>query len=95
MYYGFKEFCADFLVRHPGYSIYPIRLNGSAIESFFSQLKHATSNQLSSTNYATARAAILTRGSIQDKAHRDNYRRCPLHIRQHPLLKSEYNRKLQ
>ena len=94
MYYGFKDFCLDFLNRHPGYTIYPIRLNGSAIESFFSQLKHATSNLLSSTNYATARAAILTRGSVRDKAHRDDYRNCPLHIRKHDLLKSKYNKKL-
>ena len=93
MYYGFREFCTDFLNRHPGYTIYPIRLNGSAIESFFSQLKHATSNQLSSSNYATARAAILTRGSIQDKARHHDYRNCPLHIRKHPLLKTDYGKK--
>lgn len=93
MFFGFKDFCADFLERHPGYTIHPIRLNGSAIESFFSQLKHTTSNQLSSTNYATARAAILTRGSIQGKTCRTDYRKCPLHIRKHPLLKTEYNRK--
>ena len=49
MYYGFKQFCVDFLDHHPGYTVYPIRLNGSAIESFFSQLHR--SNQLSSTNY--------------------------------------------
>ena len=30
----------------------------------------------------------------KDKAHRDDYRRCPLPIR-HPLLKSEYKCKFQ
>ncbi len=40
MVYGFRGFCEDFLRRNPGYTIYPVRLNGSAIETFFSQLKY-------------------------------------------------------
>ena len=57
MYYGFKNLCADFTSAHPGYTIYPVHLNGSAVETFFSQVKHATSGQLSSLNYAIARGA--------------------------------------
>ena len=96
MHYGFKGFCEDFLEQHPGYTVYPIRVNGSAIESFFSKLKHTASGHLSDTNYASARAAVLTRGSIQDKKHKDDYRDAPLYIRQHNLSKSTKNKsKLQ
>ena len=90
MYYGFRGFCHDFLSQHPGYTIFPIRLNGSAIESFFSKIKHTTSGHLSSTNYASARAALLTRGTIGDKKHKDDYRSAPLHERAHPLRQKKY-----
>ena len=45
---------------HPGYTIYPVHLNGIAVETFFSQVKHAISGQLSSLNYAIARGAVIT-----------------------------------
>ncbi len=55
------------MYEHPGYTIYTICLNGSVIATFFSQVKHATSGNLSRTNYATGRAAVLTRRSIKAK----------------------------
>lgn len=93
MYYGFRNFCEEFLNKHPGYTIYPIRFNGSAIETFFSQLKFATSGHLSATNYATARAAVLTRGSVKGKHKHTDYRHIPLHIRKHNLTKKQYKHK--
>ena len=95
MYYGFKNLCADFVSAHPGYTVYPVHLNGSAVETFFSQVKHATSGQLSSINYATARGAVITRGSIHGKLrrHRGDYRSAPLFIRKHELKRKPYNRK--
>ena len=93
MYYGFRGFCQEFLQKHPGYTIYPIRFNGSAIESFFSQLKYITSGHLSGTNYATARAAVLTRGSVKGKRRNTDYRKVPLHIRKHDITKKHYHRK--
>lgn len=79
--------CEDFTTTNPGYSIYPIRVNGSAVETFFSQIKHTTSGNLSSTNYATARAAVITKGSIHGKMrrHHGDYRNVPLYIREHAL----------
>ncbi len=93
MYYGFRQFSEEFLTKHPGYTIYPIRFNGSAIETFFSQLKYATSGHLSGTNYATARTTILTRGSVKGKGRRVDYLTAPLHIRKHKLTKTSYRRK--
>ena len=93
MYFGFKGFCEDFLSRHPGYTIYPIRLNGSAVESFFSKLKYNTSANLSGVNYASARATILTRGSVQGKKRNVDYRDAPMYLRTHKLQKLKYGRK--
>lgn len=91
MVYGYRGFCEDFCCRNPGYTIYPVRLNGSAIETFFSQLKYAAGSHLSIVNYATARASILTRGNVKPKRS-IMYRNAPLHIRRHPLHKTRYSR---
>ena len=82
MYYGFKNLCADFTSAHPGYTIYPVHLNGSTVETFFSQVKHATSGQLSSLNYVIARGAVITRGSVHGKlrGNHGDYRNAPLFI---------------
>ena len=64
MYYGFKKFATEFLSENPEYTIYPVRLNGSAVETFFSPMKHATSSQLSGVNYSSAKGTLLTRGSL-------------------------------
>jgi len=94
MYYGFTGLCNDFLTTHPGYTVNPVRLNGSAVETLFSQIKHATSGHLSSTNYATARSAVITRGSVHGKLrrHQGDYRNVPLYIRKHPLKRTPYRR---
>lgn len=84
MYFGFRQFCCDFLSQHPGYAIYPIRLNGSAVETLFSQLKHAAGGHLSSINYSSARASIITRRAVH-KTTSDDYRQAPLFIRQDEL----------
>ena len=86
MYYGFVNFCEDFLKRNPGYTIYPIRLNGSAVETIFSLLKYASGGNLMSTNYASTRAV---KGAISGKSKGDDYRDAPLFIRQHALTRKE------
>ena len=63
-WYGFKEFCEHFIQQYPGYAVYPLRLNGSAVETIFSQLKFITCGHLSAVNFATARANLITRYSV-------------------------------
>ena len=46
MYYGFKNLCGDFTSAHPGYTMYLECLNGSAIETFFSQVKQNVNGKL-------------------------------------------------
>ena len=62
---GFKLFIQDFFRRHPNtdHYIIPVRLNGSAVETLFSQLKYCAGGHLSATNYATARSSILMKKS--------------------------------
>ena len=98
MFYGFKGLCKDVTTTHPGYTIYPIKINGSAVETFFSQVKHVTSGHLSSTNYATARGSVITKGSIHGKLRRrhEEYGNAPLYIRKHslqqkPIRKNQIN----
>ena len=87
MHYGFVGFCEEFTRRHPGYTIHPIRLNGSDVETLFSQFKYASGGNLMSTNYASARASVLLKGSVSGKYKGDDYRNAPLFVRQHKLKK--------
>ena len=77
-FYGFIAFVEAFISRHQhdGQYIIPVRLNGSAVESLFSQLKYSAGGHLSATNYATARSSILikkqVRGhNVKDKEYRN------------------------
>ena len=81
MYYGFKKLRANFTSAQAGYTIH-IRLNGNAVETFFTQIKHARSGQLSSVKYAIARGPVITRGSVHGKlrCHHGDYRNAPLFI---------------
>ena len=87
--YGFKKFCEDFLTRHPSYYIVPLKWNSSAVETLFSQFKHAAGGKLDSTNYATAREAYLVKRDMH--GHRaakaaHGYRDVPLYIREGNLM---------
>ncbi len=54
----------------------PICLNGSAIETLFSQFKYTSGEHLSSANYPHARLAYLMKVEIHGIHHgEDNYRR--------------------
>lgn len=95
LFYGFKNFCADFSAAHPAYTIYPVRLNWSAVETFSSRSSMPPpGTYLKLTIYASARDSIITRGSIHGKLqqHCGDYRDAPLFIRQDELRKKEIQR---
>jgi hypothetical protein len=82
--YGFLGFCEEFFEKY-GDSFYvsPLRLNGSAIETLFSQFKYLTGGKLSSTNFATARAAYLMKVDIQGQHFGEkDYRNVELYLRE-------------
>ena len=88
MFQGFLGLCEHFLRRYPGYFITPVRINGSAIESYFSQLKYAGRGQLSAINYETARAALeTTKAASTKRLHEADYRDAGLDIYPVQLIK--------
>lgn len=84
MVYGFKGLVEEFLTTHPGYHINPKRVNGSAIETLLSQLKHTTSGHLTGANYEAAKATLLTQRQAKGK---ETYRSTSLYIAQTKLTK--------
>ena len=79
--YGFTDFVHLFFQRHPNASHYivPVQLNGSTVETLFSQLKYSAGGHLSSTNYATARSSILVKKTVRGHNVKDkDYRNVPL-----------------
>ena len=64
-----------------------MHLNGSAVETIFSQLKFITGGHLSAVNFATARANLITRYGVHGQHYTDAYRDAPLYIREHKLTR--------
>ena len=85
MFYGFTQFCDDFLTRHgDGYYVVPLKLNGSAVETLFSQFKSLSGGKLSGTNYPSVRKMFLSRRDVlghRPSAAVAGYRDVPLYIR--------------
>ena len=81
MWFGFRGLVQDFTTTNPGYHVNPRRVNGSAVETIFSQLKHTSSN-LTAANYESAKATLLTRSQSKGK---DAYRSASLYLRQSDL----------
>jgi hypothetical protein len=91
MWFGFKGLVSQFINEHPGYHINPKRLNGSSVETLFSQLKHTTSSNLTASNYEAAKATLLTK--LVSKGKDEDYRSDTLHFRQSNLLKKAMHKK--
>ena len=89
-YYGFLEFTKSYLERHSqdGLYIVPVRLNGSAVETLFSQMKYSAGGQLSSTNYRTARSSLLMKQQVRGQNVKDaEYRNVSLNLLSQTLRK--------
>ena len=93
--YGFAEFARAFLQRHPGYYLLAMKLNGSAVETLFSQFKYVAGAKLTSINYATAKRSIMLRRDIHGH-HKNNrgYRDVPLYTSDIPLRRKQSRRNL-
>ena len=90
MTFGFVGFCEDYVARHPGYYIAPVRVSGSAVETLFSQLKHAAGGRLSAVNYPTARATLSTQRSLHPvHASGKDYRDAVLDYESVPLRRKK------
>ena len=79
--FGIMGLLKDFKQRHPDNFLVFSRVNGSAIESVFSQIKYATAGKLSSANYASSRRAVIVSSNVQSNhALNVDYRDEILHI---------------
>ena len=67
-FYGFIEFVDYFIAKYPTYIVHPIRLSGSAIETYFSELRAVASGNLNACNYASASATVQVRRRTQQEA---------------------------
>ncbi|XP_014670998.1 PREDICTED: uncharacterized protein LOC106811792 [Priapulus caudatus] len=64
MYFGFTGLVSSFMERHPDHFISPLRINGSAVETLFSQFKARAGGKLSSLNYETSLRSYLTKRNL-------------------------------
>lgn len=94
-FYRFKDFTDSFFRRHPSdeHYIIPVRLNGSAVETLFSQLKYSEGGHLSSTNYAPARSNLLVKRQVRGHNVKDKeYHNIPLNLSSQPLKRRKTNK---
>ena len=88
-YYGFKEFTTSYLEQHSQDDLYivPLRLNGSAVETLFSQMKYSAGGHFSSTN-CTARSSLLMKNQVRGRSVKDaDYRNVNLNLLSQTLKK--------
>eukprot|EP00794_Sanderia_malayensis_P006654 gene6654-7400_t len=84
--FGFQGLVKSFLAQHPDYYIFPLKVNGSAVETLFSQFKFETNSKLNSVNYANARSRVLMKKDISGSAKAAHgYRDTPLYVKDKEL----------
>lgn len=90
MVFGFTGFVQNFLQLHPDYYVFPLKVNGSAVETLFSQFKFETNSKLTSVNYQTARSRVLMKRELQGSAKAAHgYRDTPLYIKEKKLKRKK------
>ena len=88
--YGFEDFLEAFFEENPNYYVLPLKLNGSAVETLFSQFKYESHGKLTSANYSTARKTILLKKDIHGSAKAARgYRKTLLYIRDKKLQRKK------
>lgn len=81
-----------FLSKHSqkGYYVVPVRVNGSAIENYFSRLKISAHGQLSAINYSSVEAAVEMAKSVStNRPHEVEYREARIDIKSVGLKKKK------
>ena len=76
-----KRWYLIFLLEILGIIINPKRLNGSAVETIFGQLKYISGGQLTATTCETAKASLLTKHCVHGTCTKDEYKNTELFIR--------------
>lgn len=92
-WYDYHSFCQEFFELHPNHYIIPLRANGSAIETVFSQLKHGSRGTLTAVSYGPARAQLITKQAVHGPHVREDYRKAPLYIQESEMSRLKRPRK--
>ena len=88
--FGFIGFVNKFLTQNPDYYVYTLKVNGSAAETLFSQLKFETNSKLTSINYASARSQVLMKKDIHGSSKAAHgYRDTPLYLKDKTLQRKK------
>ena len=90
--YGFRAFSEWFLETYPTYFISPLQISGSAIESLFSQYKHAAGGKLDSVNYTKAGGAHLMKQIVSGHHSGTAYHNQTISVSELGLKKKVYNK---
>ncbi|KAK8750889.1 hypothetical protein OTU49_015043 [Cherax quadricarinatus] len=74
--YGFRSLCKNFHSRHPDRAIVPLRVNGSAVERVFSQVKNYCGTgkrklKVSALNYTIGLTTVKFNSQLRQKQKRD------------------------
>ncbi len=81
-------YITDFFARNVGYHFKPQKVNGSSVESMFSQFKYKAGGKLTSINYETALRFYLMKKELSEcHPSGKDYRDVDLHIRHRPLMR--------
>ena len=91
--YGFQAFCSYFISQYPGYFIVPVRINGSSVETLFSQYKYSAGGKLDSANYENVHAANLVKRVVSNHHSGKNYRDEDMNIAELPLPHKQYGKR--
>ena len=90
--YGFKAFCENFFKKYTDYYIVLVRISGSAVETIFSQYKHAVGGKLDAANYSSARAANLIKQTVSTHHSGKDYKDKELPTPELLLKKKKYGK---
>lgn len=95
MVFGLEGLVKEFFETYKeGYYLCPVRINGSAVETLFSQLKQNSGGKLSSVSFNTARKSLLTKIDVKGHHSGQGYRDVPLYVRDSFEEKFKVSRKI-
>eukprot|EP00733_Pompholyxophrys_punicea_P000252 Pompholyxophrys_punicea_v1_NODE_53_length_4254_cov_18.877590.p1 type:complete len:841 gc:universal NODE_53_length_4254_cov_18.877590:1608-4130(+) len=89
-YYAFLGFCTQFFSLYPKYFISPVRLNGSAVETIFGQLKNlkGSSSKLSAAVYGFSLAMRDTKVYVAGDHTNDAYHNADIKTEQQDIYRT-------
>lgn len=77
MFFGFIDLCDAVWKLKPGSYVVGLKVNGSAVETLFSQIKQRSGQEMNSTNYLTARRSLIATRDVDLSNRKRDADTCP------------------